>query len=61
MNVGRDMLSDEQIKKFQKLYQKRFGKKIEQKDAYEQGIRLIQLMSLIYRPMTEKEYLNLKT
>lgn len=55
------MLSEEQIKKFQKLYQKRFGKKIERKEAYEQGIKLIQLMSLVYRPMTEKEYLNLKT
>jgi len=54
------MLSDEQILKFQMLYKKRFGKKIGREEAYEQGIKLIRLMELIYKPMTKKEYNQLQ-
>jgi len=50
------MLSDEQVLKFQMLYKKRFGKEIGREEAYEQGIKLIRLMELIYKPMTKKEY-----
>jgi len=49
------MLSDEQIKKFQTLYKNRFGKEISREDALEQGVKLIRLMELIYKPMTEKD------
>ncbi len=41
------MLTDKQIKKFQKIYWKKFGKKITKEDAYEQGIRLVNLMKII--------------
>ena len=54
------MLSDEQVLKFQMLYKKRFGKKIGREEAYEQGIKLIRLMELIYKPMTKKEYNHLQ-
>jgi len=50
------MLSDEQITKFQALYKNRFGKEISRKDAYEQGAKLIRLVELIYKPITEKDY-----
>lgn len=50
------MLSDEQIKKFQTLYKNRFCKKISREEAYEKGAKLIRLVELIYKPMTEKEY-----
>lgn len=50
------MLSDEQITKFQKLYKARFGKNISRKDALEQGIKLIRLIELTYKPMTNLEY-----
>ena len=50
------MLSDEQITKFQALYKNRFGKGISREDAFEQGAKLIRLVELIYKPMTEKEY-----
>ncbi|MBI4117689.1 MAG: hypothetical protein HY453_01240 [Parcubacteria group bacterium] len=49
------MLSDEQIKKFQTLYKNRFGKEICREDALDQGVKLIRLMELIYKPMTEKD------
>lgn len=49
------MLSDEQITKFQMLHKNRFGKEISRDEAFEQGIKLIRLVELIYKPMTEKE------
>ena len=54
------MLSDEQIKKFQTLYKNRFGKEISREEAYEKGAKLIRLVELIYRPMTEDEYKQLQ-
>ena len=50
------MLSNEQITKFQTLYKNRFGKEISREEAYEKGAKLIRLVELIYKPMTEKEY-----
>lgn len=49
-------LTDENITEFQMLYQKHFGKDISKEDAYEQGIKLLRLMSLMYRPMTQAEF-----
>jgi len=54
------MLSDEQIIKYQTLYKKRFGKEISREEAYEQGAKLIRLVQLIYKPMTEKEFEELQ-
>jgi len=54
------MLSDEQITKFQTLYKNRFNKKIGREEAYEQGVKLIRLIELIYKPMNKKEYNQLQ-
>lgn len=54
------MLSDDQIKKFQRIYKGRFGKEISKEEAYEKGIKLLRLMSLIYRPMTKEEHKSLQ-
>ena len=50
------MLSDEQITKYQTLYKNRFGKEISREKAYEQGVKLIRLVGLIFTPMNEEEY-----
>lgn len=50
------MLSNEQIAKFQTLYKNRFGKEIGKEEALEQGIKLVRLFEIIYKPMTKKEY-----
>lgn len=52
------MLTDEQIIKFQTLYKNRFGKEISRAAAYEKGIKLIRLIELIYKPITENEKLK---
>ena len=50
------VLLDEDIIKFQALYGSEFGMEISREDAYEKGIKLLRLMSIVYRPMTEKEF-----
>lgn len=50
------VLSDENIKEFQALYKEHFGIEISKTDAYENGRKLLRLISLIYRPTDEEEY-----
>jgi hypothetical protein len=54
------MLSNDQITKFQTLYKNRFGRDIDREEAYEQGVKLIRLIELVYQPMTEAEYQKLQ-
>lgn len=54
------MFLKEQITKFQMLYKNRFNKEISRKEAYEKGVKLIQLVKLIYKPITEIEYQKLQ-
>lgn len=50
------ILSDENIRQFQILYKKRFGIEITKEEASEKGRALVQLMSVIYKPITKKDY-----
>lgn len=50
------VLSDEDIAKFQMLYQEQFGIEITKEEAYEQGMKLLSLVSIVYKPMTKEEY-----
>lgn len=50
------VLSDEDIAKFQALYKSQFGKEISREDAYEKGVKLLRLMSIVHKPMTESEF-----
>lgn len=50
------VLTDADIQKFQALYRSEFGKEISAEQAYEQGIKLVRLMSAIYRPMTKEQF-----
>ena len=54
------MLSDEQITKYQTLYKNRYGKEISREEAYEKGIKLMRLVEITYKPMTETEYQQLQ-
>lgn len=50
------MLSDERIAQFQALYKKHFGEDLSKERAYELGAKLVRMVQLVYRPITEKEY-----
>ena len=54
------LLSDRQITEFKTLYKNHFGKKISREEAYEKGINLINLIRILYRPITKNEYTQLK-
>jgi hypothetical protein len=49
------VLSDENIREFQELYKEHFGVEISKEEAYENGTKLLHLISLIYRPIDQKK------
>ncbi len=54
-------LTEEQITKFQAIYNARFHREISREEAYEQGVKLMRLVELIYTPITETEYQALQS
>ena len=50
------VLSNEDISKFQALFKSEFGIEISVEDAYEKGLKLLQLISIVYKPISEREY-----
>ncbi len=51
-------LSDEQIKQFKLLYQEHFGENISDEQARIEGMKLVHLISIVYRPMTIEQFAN---
>ena len=54
------VLSDENIIAFQSLYKEHFAKDLSKEEAYEQGMKLLSLVSIVYRPMTAKDFEKFK-
>lgn len=54
------VLSDENIIDFQNLYKEHFGKDLSREEAYEQGMKLLSLVSIVYRPMTTEDFEKFK-
>ena len=54
------MLSNEMITQYQELVKKRFNREISREEALENGTKLLRLVELIYKPMTEAEYQQLQ-
>lgn len=55
------MLSEERIIKFQALYKKNFGQELTREEAYEKGAKMLRIVQLTYKPITEKEYRDWQT
>jgi hypothetical protein len=49
-------LSKEAIDEFKQIYKEKFGKDIGDAEALESATKLINLMRIIYKPMTKAEY-----
>lgn len=47
-------LTKEDISEYQELYRKRFNKEISHEKAYEDFSKLLDLVEVIYRPMTKE-------
>ena len=54
------MLTNEQVSEFQRIYKDRFGKDISKEAALEKGIKLLRLVEIIYKPMTEEQFEKLQ-
>ena len=54
------VLTDQEIAQFQILYKSRFNREISRAEALEKGMKLVNLIRLIYRPMTETDYQKLQ-
>ena len=48
-------LPPEAIQEFKEIYQNKFGQKINDQEALNMGIKIINLMRAIYRPIPEDE------
>ena len=54
-------LTKEQIDKYRKIYRNKFGREISHEEAYDSATKLVQLMKVIYRPITQESVDELKT
>jgi len=50
------MISKEKLKEFKKIYKKRFGEHLSDQVALEKATKLLNLVKVVYRPMTKEEY-----
>lgn len=50
------MISKEQFDKFKEIYRKEFGKDISDQDALESATKLLDLLMVVYKPMTKEEF-----
>lgn len=49
-------ISEDQLNKFINLYQQRFGIELDRQSAYEKAAKLVQLMKIVYKPITKNDY-----
>lgn len=54
------MISKEQLEEFKSIYRKEFGKDISDQDALESATKLLNLLRLVYKPMTKEEFSKLE-
>ena len=48
-------LTDQQIKKFQAIYKEEFNKEISKAEALEKGLRLVELIKVVYKPLPKED------
>jgi len=53
-------IPEDKIEEFQKLYRIRYGHEISKEFAVEQGLKLIRLLKIIYRPMTQEDFTKIQ-
>ncbi len=54
------LLSDIHIKEFQEMYKRHFNTDISKEEAYNKAIKLIELVSIAYHPLTEEDLLKVE-
>lgn len=54
------MISKESLEEFKRIYRKEFGKDISDQDALESATKLLNLLRVVYKPMTKEEFSKLE-
>jgi len=49
-------IPEEHLNKFKKLYKKQFGIELSDSEALDKATKLIRLVEIVYKPMTEEEF-----
>jgi hypothetical protein len=49
-------VSPKALEEYKEIYRKQFGKDISDTDALEQATKLLRLLEIVYKPMTEEEF-----
>ena len=49
-------VSPKALKEYKEIYRKQFGKDISDADALEQATKLLRLMEVVYKPMTQEDF-----
>ena len=50
------MISKKKLEEFKKIYKKLFSKTLFSQDALEKGTKLLRMVEIVYKPITQKEY-----
>ena len=50
------IVSDEQLESFRKIYFEYYGREISKADAYDQASKLIRMMKVILKPISDEEW-----
>lgn len=50
------MISNKKLQEFKALYRKHFGIELSDGEAQEKGSKLVRLLEIVYKPMTQEEY-----
>jgi len=50
------MISEKALKEFKKIYKKKFDIDLSDQDALDSATKLLNLVEIVYKPMTKEEY-----
>ena len=54
------MISKEYLNKFKDIYKRHFDVELSDQEVLEKGTKLVRLMEIIYKPMTENDFKRLQ-
>jgi len=50
------IFTEAQLDKFKALYKKHFNEELSQQDAYDKAVKLVRMMQIVYKPITQAQY-----
>lgn len=54
------MISNERLEEFKRIYRKEFGRDISDQDALESATKLLNLLKIVYKPMTKEDFARIE-